>query len=297
VKLLPANHEQKNPAKPVSIRRAQTIQDYKDCEAVQLKAWGIDDTRELIPIYVLRPFNEKGGIVMNAYDEDARPVGTNITFVGTHQGKTILYSHITGVVPEFQNKGVGLSLKLRQQQFAIENGFDLVCWTYDPMQSLNNWFNLTKLGAISRTYYTNYYGEMPDRLNIGLETDRFLAEWWVQSPRVQTKMQLPSMKATSSNQGLKILNESVLKDGIRQPSGKIELSESGEGLLIEIPYSYEDIRKVDARILQVWRVETRKLFSNYFDSGYFATECIVDRKNRRSFVKLERGPLERLLQA
>ncbi len=289
--------EQKALESEISIRRVATISDYQDCEAVQLRAWGLLLEREVVPVHILRPLADRGGLVMNAYDKARRPIGTNISFLGMHNGKLILYSHMTGVVPEYQSKGVGLLLKFKQREYALERGFDLVCWTYDPMQSLNNWFNLNKLGAVSRTYYLNYYGDMPDKLNRGLESDRFLAEWWVKSPRVDSRMKMRTTQ-TESIQGLRIVNQTAIRDGIRPPAGKLKLAATEEALLIEVPYSYAQVREVDPAILQAWRMETRQLYSHYFSLGYFATAALIDKRgHRRSFVKIERRPLERILQS
>ncbi len=291
------NKEQRQLEKGFNISKAQNIQDYKDCETVQIHAWGMHVERELVPLHILRPLAEKGGIVMNAYDKAGRPVGTNISFLGMHHDKLILYSHMTGVVPEYQSRGVGLALKLKQREFAIERGFDLVCWTYDPMQSVNNWFNLNKLGAVSRTYYVNYYGDMPDKLNQGLESDRFMAEWWVLSPRVKSRAEQTELQKPSGTEGLHVVNETVLKEGIHQPSGKTDLSAADDAILVEVPYNYAEVRKVDPSILQAWRLETRRLYMNYFSSAYVATGSVLDTSNQpRSFVKLERRPLERILQ-
>jgi predicted GNAT superfamily acetyltransferase len=285
----------RGPAEKVLIRTASTIQEYKDCDIVQLEAWGMEE-RELVPVHLLRSLSENGGIVLNAYNKAGRPVGTNISFLGKQYGKLMLYSHMTGVIPEYQSKGVGLMLKMKQREYAIEQGYDLICWTYDPMQSLNNWFNLNKLAAISRNYYINYYGEMPDKLNRGLDSDRFLAEWWIQSPRVRLRMENHEDRPHATG-GIRIINETGLKQGVRQPKGRLDLSATDQSLLVEIPYSYSEIRAVHPSILHAWRLETRKTYSHYFNSGYLATGALVETgDHNRAFVKMERGPLERVLQ-
>lgn len=285
---------QKALEKNLTIRRVETVSDCQDCETVQLRAWG---NIPPVPVHMLHALADNGGLVLNVYDEGGRPIGTNISFPGKHETRLILYSHMTGVVPEYQGKGVGLFLKLKQREYALDQGFDLVCWTYDPMQSPNNWFNLNKLGTVSRAYYQDYYGNMPDQLNQGLESDRFLAEWWVRSRRVElgTRTQITPME---NDKGLRIANETVLKDGILQPAGHPDFSLNDEALLVEVPYSYARVRAVDSTILRAWRLETRQLYTYYFDLGYFATAALIDKRSRpRSFVRMERRSLERILQS
>jgi predicted GNAT superfamily acetyltransferase len=281
----------------IYFRRPITIQDYRDCEDVQRNAWGIsDDSAELVPLPVLRPINEKGGFIMVAYDGKNRPIGTTICILGIHERKRILYSQLTGVIPEFQSIGVGRMLKLKQRDYAIKQGYDLICWTYDSMQSINNWFNLNTLGALTRSYYVNYYGEMKDRVNEGLATDRFLAEWWIKSQRVKKRTSSRSHFVSSQVDDSLVVNPTKIKSGARVPTGQSSLKRS-DSVLVEIPYSYDKLRKFNRRILIKWREETRKLYVRLFKTRYIATEVILDKSDYpRSFVRLERRPLERILR-
>jgi len=247
----------------------------------------------VIPLHVLRPINEKGGFLMNAYDVTDKPIGTTICILGKHDGKRVLYSHMTGVIPEFQSKGVGRMLKLKQRTYALKQGYDFICWTYDSMQSLNNWFNLNTLGAVTRKYHVNYYGELEDRVNEGLATDRFLAEWWIKSPRVRKRIR--SLFGSSQFDELLVANPTKIESGIRVPSGKSSLKQS-DTVLVEIPYNYDTLRDVNRRILIKWRGQTRELYMRLFKSGYIATEVVLDKSDYpRSFVKLERSSLKRIL--
>jgi len=278
-----------------SVRLAANVGDCRDSNELQLRIWGFQE-REVIPVHMLRALCDEG-LVVNAYDKSGRAVGTSVGFLAKHAGKLILYSHITGVISEFQSKGVGAALKLMQRRYAIEHGFDLVCWTSDPMQSLNNWFNLNKLGAIARKYYVNYYGDMPDDLNRGVESDRFLTEWWVRSPRVRKKLNPRKVVSREDVQQHMIINPSILKEGTRCPAGHPNLKAMEKIVLVEIPYNNEEVRKRDLSILQQWRAETRQLYTHYFKKGYVATGALVEEsEGKRSFVKLERGSLRRVLQ-
>jgi predicted GNAT superfamily acetyltransferase len=254
---------------------------------------------DIVPLHMLRVFAEGGGLIMNAYDKARRPIGTTVSFPLNHESRLILYSHMTGVVREWQNRGVGLALKLQQRKFALENGLDLICWTYDPLRSQNNWFNLNKLGVIARIYYANYYGNLAAKLYRGLDSDRFLAEWWVNSPRV--KKSLKTIGKTGRErvdlEHETIANATAMRKGVRSPVGELNLESHRKSILLEIPANIDQLRDRNASALHRWRAETRQLYVHYFKSGYVVTETVIDESaDRRSFVRLERGPLERILR-
>ena len=72
-------------------------------------------------------------------------------------------------------------MKLAQREFALEQGIQVIEWTYDPLEIKNSFFNLHRLGVISRRYEPDFYGPSSSPLQGGLPTDRLYAEWWLQS--------------------------------------------------------------------------------------------------------------------
>src|SRR5260221_5793559 len=92
---------------------------------------------------------------------------------------------MVGVLPGYQNRGVGRLLKLAQRDEALARGINLIEWTFDPLQLRNAHFNLMRLGAVVRRYIPNFYGRTSSPLHGGLPTDRLVAEWWLRSARVQ----------------------------------------------------------------------------------------------------------------
>ncbi len=111
-------------------------------------------------------------------------VGFALAVPGIHQAKPYLHSHMLAVREEFQNLGLGRRLKLFQREEALGRGFDLMEWTFDPLEIKNAYFNIERLGAIARRYTVNQYGITSSPLQGGLPTDRLVAEWWLKSPRV-----------------------------------------------------------------------------------------------------------------
>jgi len=84
-----------------------------------------------------------------------------------------------------RNTGLGREMKLFQRELAVSEGYDLIEWTFDPLEIKNAYFNLEKLGAVARKYVVNQYGLTSSPLQGGLPSDRLVAEWWLRSPRVE----------------------------------------------------------------------------------------------------------------
>ena len=85
----------------------------------------------------------------------------------------------------YRNRGLGAQLKLEQRREALSRGIRHMEWTFDPLEIKNAFLNIHRLGAIARSYRVDFYGVSSSRLQGGLPTDRLLAEWELDSPRVQ----------------------------------------------------------------------------------------------------------------
>lgn len=167
----------------IQIRNLRTIEEFNACIALQQNIWG-DDDRELVPQHIFVVAAKTGGQVFGAFDGETM-VGYLLAFAGIRGNKMYLHSHMAGVLPEAQNCGVGKMLKLTQREEALARGIDLIEWTFDPLKLRNAYFNIVKLGAIVRTYLPNVYGFTSSHFDAGKPTDRFIAEWHLNSTRVQ----------------------------------------------------------------------------------------------------------------
>ena len=107
---------------------------------------------------------------------DNNIVGAAFAFPATNDGLH-LHSHMTAVIPDFRDKGVGYALKLDQWNWAKKNNYSYLSWTFDPLVRRNAKLNLVKLGVNISAYFPNFYGEMPDALNAGDESDRLMVSW------------------------------------------------------------------------------------------------------------------------
>jgi predicted GNAT superfamily acetyltransferase len=124
------------------------------------------------------------GQALGAFDE-GRLIGIALAFFSVSENELRLHSHRVGVLPEYQNQGVGRMLKLAQREDALGRGIRVIQWTFDPLMRRNASFNLEKLGGIGRRYIPNLYGITSSPLHGGLPTDRLLIEWELDSPRVR----------------------------------------------------------------------------------------------------------------
>jgi predicted GNAT superfamily acetyltransferase len=155
-------------------------------EVVQLQRtiWGFEDI-DLLPVRFFVVASKIGGQVFGAYD-GAKMAGFCLAIPGVKPGgKAYLHSHMLGVLPEYQNSGLGRRLKLHQKDEALTRGIDLIEWTFDPLEIKNAYFNIERLGAVVRRYSRNQYGTTSSQLTGGLPTDRCTAEWWITKPRVR----------------------------------------------------------------------------------------------------------------
>ncbi len=171
----------------ITVRLLTSLEEFEQAVCVQREIWGFDEI-ELFPTGLFLIASKIGGQSFGAFD-GARMVGFTLAVPGLKHtpGATspYLHSHMLGVLPGYRDRGVGRMLKLAQRARAIEDGLDLIEWTFDPLELKNAFFNIERLGAIVRRYVLNQYGTTTSHLHGSLPTDRCIAEWWLTSPRVE----------------------------------------------------------------------------------------------------------------
>jgi len=129
-----------------------------------------------------------GGQIIAAFD-GRKVVGFGLSIPGYRDGRSYLHSHMLAVRQNYRNAGLGRRIKLFQRDEALARGFELIEWTFDPLEIKNAYLNIEKLGAIGRRYNINQYGITSSPLQGGLPTDRLVAEWWLKSKRVESILQ------------------------------------------------------------------------------------------------------------
>ena len=166
----------------IDIRSLSTLDQFERCVALQIEVWGYNDG-DTIPRRMFVVAQRIGGQVLGAFDGDTM-IGFAMSLPGYRDGRSYLHSHMLAVLPEYRNAGIGRRLKLAQRDDASARGFELMEWTFDPLEIRNAHLNIARLGAIVRRYQPDFYGPSTSPLQGGLPTDRLYAEWWLGSPRV-----------------------------------------------------------------------------------------------------------------
>jgi predicted GNAT superfamily acetyltransferase len=156
------------------------------CVELQIAIWGYSDG-DVVPRRIFLLAQRIGGQVIGAFDGEII-VGFAMALPGYRDGSPYLHSHMLAVLPEYRNAGLGRRLKLAQRDDALARGFELMEWTFDPLEIKNAYFNLHRLGAIARRYAPDFYGPSSSPLQGGLPTDRLYAEWWLRSPHVLDRL-------------------------------------------------------------------------------------------------------------
>src|SRR5205814_4975371 len=164
------------------IRKCYELDEIRACVALQKEVWNFTDL-ELVPLRMFVVAEKVGGQVIGAFD-GKEIVGFALSIPGARGGHSYLHSHMLAVRKRYRNAGLGRRIKLLQREDAIARGFELIEWTFDPLEIKNAYLNIEKLGAITRRYSVNQYGITSSPLQGGLPSDRLVAEWWLQSERV-----------------------------------------------------------------------------------------------------------------
>jgi len=284
----------------IIVREPVSNMDYRRLMDVQLKIWVMPDYSEAVTYHALIAAHRNGGVVIGAFRENDEAVGVVFSFPGYENGLIYLYSHLTGVTPEKRYRGIGYYLKLAQRKLALEKGYSLIKWTFDPLRSSNAYFNIAKLGVIARSFYPNYYGELQDELNRGMPSDRLIVEWWIKSRRVK-KIVEKSEKATINIEKLLslkpyLVNEVEISDN-NVLLKNYRLEANNDLVVIEIPSNIETLRRENPEEILRWRIGLREIMDYYLNKhGYVIIGYVLSReKPLRSYYILWRRNLSIIL--
>jgi predicted GNAT superfamily acetyltransferase len=182
----------------IEIRSCAGLDEMEACVQLQIEIWGYDES-DVIPRKTFLLAQKIGGQVLGAFESelaggpDVAPAKTLVGFAMSLPGikktqsgpQPYLHSHMLAVRTSHRNRGLGAQLKWEQRREALSRGIRHMEWTFDPLEIKNAFLNIHRLGAIAREYRVDFYGVSSSRLQGGLPTDRLLAEWELDSPRVE----------------------------------------------------------------------------------------------------------------
>lgn len=244
--------------KGYEIRKLETNEDMRLVQVLEQEVWDMAP----IPTHQTFTASKNGGILVGAFFGE-KLIGFCYGFAGFKNGKSYLCSHMMGIHPDHQSKGLGRLLKNEQRKQALEMGYDLIVWTFDPLESRNAYLNTSILYGIGDTYLENCYGEMDDGLNCGLPTDRLQVEWWISSERVEegwqpngvTFSQFTPVQLTATGQPILC-------------GATAELPLQTTGVEIPVPRNFQAMKKQDPELALHWRLQIRGIFQQLFTGGF-----------------------------
>jgi predicted GNAT superfamily acetyltransferase len=231
---------------------------------LEITIWGVDP-RDAAPSSIMHAIVENGGVLLVAEDGD-QLVGLCLGIPAYRAQDRYLWSHMTGVHPHYQDQGIGYTLKQAQRDWAIENGYSKICWTFDPLQRGNANFNIHHLKAGANTYHVNYYGDMSDGINAGLPSDRLEAVWMLTGSKAVAEF---SKSGTINPQ----TNFLTFADSAGKPQrGSLALHHPL--LYVEIPADIGEIKRADLPLALDWRLAVREAMQQAFAHGFSIVDFI-----------------------
>lgn len=267
----------------IVIKPVQSIADCRLIETLQLKIWE-SSPLEVVPDHLLWTIAKEKGLVLLACTETQIPVGFAFGFLSrTGTGQLKLASHQMGVLPGYQNEGIGYQLKLAQRAWALAQGINLITWTFDPLQSRNGYLNLRKLGGVCAGYFRNLYGEMRDELNQGLPSDRFQVDWWVAADWVARRLARPAPSPAIAD--LPLLNPTSPADDRLEPPPPFKPGHE-RYYRVAIPADLNQLKATAPALALAWRLHTRAIFEAAFAAGYTVVDLL--REGDRNFYLLQK---------
>jgi predicted GNAT superfamily acetyltransferase len=275
-----------------SIRLLETAEEIAEVESLQRIVWEASDL-DVVPKDLILAVVHNGGVAIGAFVAD-KLVGAVFgfpAFYSTPDGPRLKHhSHLLAVHPHYRSEGIGFALKRAQWQIVRKQGIDRITWTYDPLQSRNAHLNISRLGAVCNIYLRSAYGVMEDGLNAGMDSDRFQVDWWVNTKRVERRLDrrrrpplaLGHYRAAEAV----ILEAEQMRGTLLRPPERIP-NLKGTLLLVEVPFDILAMKAADLALARQWRSYTRLVFESAFAAGYLVTDFVSE--GGRSFYVMTHG--------
>ncbi len=270
----------------IVIRDLAGMGEIHQAEQLQRAIWNMPGDLDIVPSHLLITAQKNGGLLLGAFD-DQQMVGLLFGFLGLAKGQFRHCSHIMGMLPAYRGRGIGLRLKHHQRDVVRAQGLKLITWTYDPLEAANATLNIHKLGAISRTYLRNIYGELQDGLNRGLPTDRFEVEWSSETPPAVDQPSQAWRKIDDlPDAGIPLVLRTTLERNALPTPDAWHMTEAPV-VAVEFPSDMQRIRATSLDLAYAWRMTTRELFESYFAAGYHVADVLsFDESGRHRSVYL-----------
>ena len=266
----------------IQLRDLTTFDEFREVADLVRGIWQFTDPQDTLPLPILAAQVRRGTILIGAFDQRPRMVGCVYSWPAFKAGKPLQWSHMLGVTESYRGAGLGRILKFEQRQRTLEMGLDLIEWTYDPLQAVNAHFNFGVLGAIVGEYEEDAYSASSSILHSGTATDRFVAEWWINTPEVERRSadEDGAVRTGPDIAGVPSANSTRASGEWAVPES-MDLSLCDPNVLVHIPAGFAEMLLRGLPLAREWRATTRRIFTSYFARGYRAVDFRLDRENRR----------------
>ncbi|MBA3874722.1 MAG: GNAT family N-acetyltransferase [Anaerolineae bacterium] len=254
----------------------RVVDDPEELKAIvelQMKVWSMPAS-EAIPHNMLFAVIHGGGNVMRA-DLDGELVGFSLGLAALHGDDRLLWSHMAGVVPGHQGKGIGTGIKYAQRHWALDYGYKVIAWTFDPLQRGNANFNMHILKATASIYHVNFYGTMTDGINAGMPSDRMEAVWDLLAEPVIAAENNPPASVVTDFSREKFL---LYSDDDGQTHLQLPTEWNSDHYFAEIPFQLAKLKRENIQQAQAWQVALRQAMIPALAAGYKAVDFADDGK-------------------
>jgi len=264
-------------APAIIIRDIERVPEMREVETLQKDVWGSNDL-DVVPLTMLVASREVGAVLVGAYDESML-VGFVYGFPAYENGQVTHHSHMLAVRPSYRNHNLAYKLKLAQRERVLAQSIKRITWTFDPLQSLNAYFNFGKLGVLADTYKINFYGEATSSFLHQIGTDRLWVTWLLDGERVRQRLQTEKKESMPVSERVPSLVQVALDGAPRRNEPSRVLGQ--EHLSIEIPSEINALQNKKPALAVEWREATRWAFMEAIASGYLVEEfCRATRKGQ-----------------
>ncbi|GAA0594591.1 GNAT family N-acetyltransferase [Virgibacillus siamensis] len=251
----------------ITIRPLTGMDELLEMQKIEETVWQMSPN----PVHQTFTALNNGGIILGAFDDNSM-IGFLYSFAGFDGQNAYLCSHMLGILPAYRSGGLGMRMKRMQAQLAGKMGYSIITWTFDPLESLNAFLNLHKLGAIGAAYHTDHYGVMDDNLNKDLPTDRIQIEWTIGGRKYIPKVKVaPDRLLTDVSEH----NEPIGRPTIFQ--------ENHDEWFVAIPTNFQSIKQENIELARQWRQVTREAFQLLFSQKYIARDLLRDQTKEISY--------------
>ena len=253
----------------------RVVDDPEELKAIvelQTVVWSMPAS-EAVPHNMLFAIIHGGGNVIRA-DLDGELVGFSLGLAALHGDDRLLWSHMAGVVPGHQGKGIGTGIKYAQRRWALEHGYKVIAWTFDPLQRGNANFNMHILKAAASTYHINFYGTMADGINAGMPSDRMEAVWdLLAEPVIAAEQNPPTAPVVNSFPHEHFL---LYSDDNGETHVQLPTEFQNDWYFVEIPFQLAKLKRENIEKAKAWQAALRQAMRPAFVAGYQAVDFADD---------------------